>query len=122
MVHGPKAGLMVALLLWKLATLTTVRLLIWDGSQSTGDHGTVLLETTNGHVVGAGSMGMLAVGRAINANADIFPRMIGDIAGDRGNIRVLWCTSGFQGRGSEVTWAGLLQRVLVCVMTESGCS
>ena len=89
MVHGPKAGLMVALLLWKLATLTTVRLLIWDGSQSTGDHGTVLLETTNGNVVGTGTMGMLAAGRAINANMDVFPRMIGDIAGDRGNIRVL---------------------------------
>ena len=85
MVHGPKAVLMVVLLLWQLAALTSVRLLIWGGSQSTGDHGTVLQKD----VVGRGTMGIPAAGRAISANMDVFPGLIGDIVGDRGNIRVL---------------------------------
>ena len=81
LVHGPRLVLMGALFLWKLATLTTVRLLIWDGSPSTCDHGTV----ANGDAVGTGTTGMLTAGRCIKTNICILPKMTGDITGDRGS-------------------------------------
>ena len=76
---------MVALFLWELATLTTVGLLIWDGSPSTCDHGAV----ANGDAVGTSTTGMLTAGRGISAKICVFPKWTGDITGDRGSTRVL---------------------------------